>query len=168
MLPHVRFQIPPAEHSALSAFPVSPASSSFCGVISMIKPGRCCMTSSSGPRSAMPQRMNFNEIAHNLLRYTMFCASKTKSKMGSVESEAIMFFHFEVANMPNIPTHSPEIPLRRKFRCLSAAVDLSSSASAMTVTSFSSQFSICTSLAPLRSSAIASSFLSGWHSRRSL
>ena len=53
----------PAEHSALSAFPASPALPSFCPVISIIKPGRCCMTSSSGPRSAMPQRMNLNEIA---------------------------------------------------------------------------------------------------------
>ena len=52
----------PAEHSALSAFPASPALPSFCPVISIIKPGRCCMTSSRGPRSAMPQRMNLNEI----------------------------------------------------------------------------------------------------------
>ena len=52
----------PAEHSALSAFPASPALPSFCPVISIIKTGRCCMTSSRGPRSAMPQRMNLNEI----------------------------------------------------------------------------------------------------------
>ena len=64
--------------------------------------------------------------------------------------------------MPNIPTHSPEIPLRRKFSCLSARVVWSSSVSGMiAAASCSPQFSICISLAPLRSSAIASSFLGG-------
>ena len=70
--------------------------------------------------------------------------------------------HFEVANTPNIPTHSPEIPLRRKSSCLSARVVWSSSVSAMiAAASCSPQFSICISLAPLRSSAVASPVLSG-------
>ena len=95
----------------------------------------------------------------NLRHYTMFCASETKIKNGL---SWIHIIHFEVANMPNIPTHSPEIPLRRKFSCLSARVVRSSSVSAMiAAASCSPQNSICISLAPLRSSASASPFLSG-------
>ena len=53
---------PLAQHSARTALSAPPASPSDCGVISMTKSGRCCITSNSGPRSAMPQHMNLNEI----------------------------------------------------------------------------------------------------------
>ena len=90
--------------------------------------------------------------------YDLLCLiNKVKHGVSWIHS-----IHFEVANMPNVPTHSPEIPLRRKFSCLSARVVWSSRVSAMiAAASRSPQFSICTSLAPLRSSASASPFLSG-------
>ena len=129
------------------------------------------MTSSRGPRSAMPQRMNLNEIAQEAtVSCTIGCfmPQKQSPKWDQLNQNLYFFAFWGGKYMQNIPTHSPEIRLRRKFSCLSAAVDLWSSASAMTVASFNSQFSICTSLAPLWSSATASSFLSGWHSWRRL
>ena len=110
----------------------------------------------------MPQRMNLNEIEQEVtISYTVQCLLCLINNVKNGVSW-IHRVHFEVAIMRNIPTHSPEIPLRRKFSCLSARVVWSSSVSAMiAAASCSPQFSICISLAPLRSSAIASSFLGG-------
>ena len=107
--------------------------------------------------SAYELEWNWTE-SYNLYIYNVLCLrNKIKNGVSWIHSDSV---HFEVANMPNIPTHSPEIPLRRKFSFLSASVVWSSSVSAMiSAASRSPQFSICISLAPLRSSAIASSFL---------
>ena len=170
---------PRAEHSALTALSALPASPSDCGVISMTKSGLCCITSNSGPRSAMPQRMNLTEIEQEVtISYIHYHVTIQCFVLGNNVKNGVSWIHgvhFEVANMPNIPTHSPEIPLRRKFSFLSASVVWSSSVSArISAASCSPQFSICISLAPLRSSPIASSFLGGapynqhhHHSRRS-
>ena len=102
--------------------------------------------------------MKFNSKLQSPTLYDLLCfRNNVWNRVSWIHS-----VHFEVANMPNIPTHSPEIRLRRKFSCLSARVVWPSSVSAMiAAASCSPQFSICISLAPLRSSASASPFLSG-------
>ena len=124
MLPHVRpsFRSP---GRALRRSPASAASRLSRGATAesfrWSKSGRCCITSNSGPRSAMPQRMNLNEIEQEVtISCTIQCFVPQKQSQKNGVSW-IHSVHFEVANMPNIPTHSPEIPLRRKFSCLSAA-----------------------------------------------